>query len=89
MTSNELIAYMAASCTTVAFLPQAILVWKTKNTVSISLTMYSIFTLGLLLWTAYGYLTNQMPILFANIITTILASSIWWMKVKNMKSGKE
>ena len=86
---QEIIAYLAAICTTVAFLPQVIMVWKTKNTVSISFAMYTVFITGLLLWTVYGFMTWQMPIIVANVLTTIFASSIWWMKVKNMRRGEK
>ncbi len=85
----EYIGYLAAICTTVAFLPQAILVWKTKNTASISFAMYTIFTFGVVMWTVYGYMTHQLPILLANMVTTVLAFSIWWMKVTNIRQGKE
>ena len=88
MQLTEIIAYLAAICTTVAFVPQAIMVWKTNNTVSISLTMYSVFITGLLLWMVYGFLTWQWPIIIANIITTCLAATIWWRKVRNIRIGK-
>jgi MtN3 and saliva related transmembrane protein len=85
---QEVIAYLAAICTTVAFVPQAIMVWKTRNTVSISFVMYMVFITGLALWTVYGVMTWQMPIMVANVVTIILASSILLMKVNNMIKGE-
>ena len=38
---NELIGFIAAVCTTFAFLPQVIKVWKTKQTKDLSLRMYT------------------------------------------------
>ncbi len=81
----ELIGYLAAGLTTISFLPQAIQVIKTKDTKSISLTMYALFTLGVFSWSMYGILTNNMPLIFANIITTILASIILWYKINEKK----
>ena len=40
------IGFFAAFCTTIAFLPQAIKVYKTKSTKDISLYMFLIFTIG-------------------------------------------
>ena len=49
----EVIGYLAAFCTTISFLPQAYLTLKTRDTESLSLGMYSTFTLGVLLWLLY------------------------------------
>ena len=38
---NDLIGYSAAFCTTLAFVPQAWLTWKTRSTHGVSLGMYS------------------------------------------------
>jgi MtN3 and saliva related transmembrane protein len=90
--SIELLGYAAAACTTFAFVPQAILVYKTKNTESISLVMFIIFTFGILLWGIYGFLINSLPILTANLITIFLAGYILVMKIlepfRNKRSKK-
>ena len=46
----ELIGYSAAFLTTIAFLPQAIQSWRTRDLSGISLGMYSLFTVGVGLW---------------------------------------
>ena len=61
MNTFTIIGLIAAACTTLSFLPQAIKVIKTKNTSDLSLTMYLILTTGLLLWLIYGYLINDIP----------------------------
>ena len=48
----EFIGYSAAFLTTVAFLPQAIQSWRSRDLSGISLSMYSLFTLGVGLWLA-------------------------------------
>lgn len=85
MDYNELIGYLAASLTTFSFLPQAIKVIKTKETKGISLIMYVIFTMGVLMWTVYGILISNMPMLGANIVTLLFASIILFFKVKDVK----
>ncbi|HNP61869.1 MAG TPA: PQ-loop domain-containing transporter [Nitrospirales bacterium] len=42
--------YVAEACTTLLFLPQAIQIVKTKQTKDFSLSMYSMLTSGLVLW---------------------------------------
>ncbi|MCH2655248.1 MAG: PQ-loop domain-containing transporter, partial [Flavobacteriales bacterium] len=51
---NELIGFIAAVCTTFAFLPQVIKVWKTKQTKDLSLRMYTIMLIGIFLCFGYG-----------------------------------
>ena len=46
--------YVAGACTTSSFLPQAIQIVKTKHIKDLSLSMYSILTSGLILWSVYG-----------------------------------
>lgn len=74
------IGYIAATLTTISFLPQAIQVFKTKNVTSISLGMYCIFTTGVLLWLIYGVLQKDAPIIIANAVTLVLACAILVMK---------
>ena len=79
---SELIGYMAATLTTVSFVPQALHSFKTKDVSGISLGMYSIFTLGIALWLAYGVLISAWPIVIANVITLALASLILALKLR-------
>ena len=72
----------AAFCTTASFLPQAVKTIQTKNTSGISLSMYSLFALGTLLWLTYGLVTNNMPVALANGITFLFAAIILAYKVR-------
>jgi len=77
----ELLGYVAAVLTTIAFVPQVTLVYKTKNTSSISLLMFVIFSLGLICWGVYGMLLGQLPIILANGFTLTLSLYILYMKL--------
>ncbi len=81
--NTELIGYFAAFCTTVSFLPQAIKTIKTRDTHALSLMMYSLFTIGVLLWLYYGITINDLPIILANLITAVLAGIILFFKIRN------
>ena len=78
----KLIGFAAATCTTVAYAPQAIKVWKTRSTGDISLGMFLVMVLGLALWLVYGLLSGDAPLIAANVITMVLAGGILFMKLK-------
>jgi MtN3 and saliva related transmembrane protein len=86
---TDFIGYLAAVLTTCSFLPQAIQTIKTKNTASLSLGMYSLFTLGVFCWLVYGAIIHDKAILFANIITFLLAALILSFKIYNKIKNKE
>ena len=73
---NEIIGLIAAVCTTFAFIPQVIKVWKTKQTMDLSLRMYFIMFIGILLWLVYGIRIDSLSIILANVVTAILVGTI-------------
>jgi len=76
------IGFFAAFCTTIAFLPQAIKVYKSKSTKDISLYMFLIFTIGVFSWLIYGLIINDLPVILANAVTLILSLFILIYKIK-------
>tara|TARA_B100001093_G_scaffold414890_1_gene405127 strand:- start:72 stop:335 length:264 start_codon:yes stop_codon:yes gene_type:complete len=76
------IGFLAAFCTTIAFFPQAVKVWKTKSTKDISLYMFVIFTIGVISWLIYGIIISDLPIILANAVTLILSLFILAYKIK-------
>ena len=78
----ELIGYCAAALTTLSFLPQAWLTFRTRDVRGISLGMYSAFTLGVALWLLYGLLMGAWPVVVANAVTLALATLILCMKLR-------
>lgn len=88
MTHTEIIGAIAATLTTIAFVPQAHKVLVYKDTHSLSLGMYVIFTIGVVLWAVYGYLRDDWVIITANGITAVLCMAILVMKVRNDVRGR-
>lgn len=82
MDLSILIGLAAAAGTTISFLPQAIKTIRTKDTSGISLSMYSLFASGTLLWLIYGLITHNIPVYIANGITLIFAIIILVYKIK-------
>ena len=83
MTPTEIIGAVAATLTTIAFVPQVHKVLVYKDTHSLSLGMYLIFTTGVLLWGIYGYLRGDWLIIVANAINAVLCTAILVMKLRN------
>lgn len=86
--SIETLGYIAAFCTTSAFLPQAILTICTKDTQSLSLGMYSLLTFGIVLWLVYGFYKQDYALIAGNGVTLLFASSILLFKIKSLLNAK-
>lgn len=82
----DLLGYAAASLTTVSFIPQAWLSFRTGDVSGISVGMYSCFTVGVALWLAYGVVLTAWPIVIANAITLVLALAILGMKLRGPRA---
>ena len=83
MDGITIIGTLAALCTTSSLLPQVIKIIKIKETRDISLLMYAMLVVGVLLWTIYGILRKDVPIIVANLIAFILATSVLILKIKH------
>jgi MtN3 and saliva related transmembrane protein len=84
---HDLIGYCAAFLTTIAFLPQAIQSWRTRDLSGISVGMYSLFTTGVGLWLIYGLHIDKWPIILANALTFLLALSILLLKILSLRKS--
>nr|WP_041390181.1 SemiSWEET transporter [Polaromonas sp. JS666] len=82
MDLTDLVGTLAACLTTLSFLPQAWLTFKTRDVRGVSLGMYSVFAIGVALWLAYGLLLRAWPIVIANAATLALALAILGMKLR-------
>ncbi|MEE9381171.1 MAG: SemiSWEET transporter [Hyphomonadaceae bacterium] len=85
----EITGSIAALLTTVSFVPQAVMVVRTRNTSGISLLMYAMFTAGITFWFIYGLMTGSWPIIIANGITIVLAATILVITTQNTLRARE
>lgn len=83
MNYSEYIGFLAAALTTMAFVPQALQSWKTRDLSGISLPMYSMFSTGVLFWLIYGVMIKSWPVMIANAITLMLACVVLGLKMKS------
>lgn len=82
MNAIEILGLAAGSLTTISFLPQVIQTWRSRSAKDISLSMFLTFCTGVFLWLLYGLLTQDTPIIVANALTFLLASTILSFKLK-------
>ena len=83
-----MLGYAAATLTTASFVPQAWRTFRTKDVSGISLRMYSVFTLGVAVWLAYGIVLGEVPMMIANSSTLVLALAVLVMKLKYGKKAR-
>jgi MtN3 and saliva related transmembrane protein len=77
------IGYFAAICTTGAYVPQVMRVWRTKSTDDISIKMLLLLMTGLGLWLLFGVWKEEFSIVAANGVTLLLTSIILYFKLSN------
>ena len=75
------LGFAAAACTTGAFIPQVLMVWRERGAPGISIGMYVLFMLGVGLWLAYGLAIDAWPVIIANGVTLLLAGAVLGMKL--------
>ena len=71
----------ATIASTVSFTPQAWKVIKSRRTEDISTRMYVVTVVGFSLWTVYGILLGQWPLIVTNSICLLLSGFILTMKL--------
>ena len=82
MLNANTLGLAAGALTTFSFVPQAVKVWRTRDTRAISLWMFVIFCAGVLLWAIYGVLIGSIPVIVANVVTLVLALTILAFKLR-------
>lgn len=85
----ESIGFIAALLTTSAFVPQAWMTVRTRDTRSISLAMYVVFNIGITLWLSYGVLIDSRPMIWANVVTLLLSMTILAVKWQNRHRDRD
>lgn len=82
MNTIQLLGLAAGCCTTIAFLPQVVKTWKSRSAKDLSLSMFSIFCIGVALWLIYGFMVKDIPVIAANMVTLMLASTLLFFKLR-------
>ena len=80
--ATEAIGSVAAVLTTLCWVPQALRTIRTRETRAISLWTQVVFSLGLVLWLAYGLLLGSWPLIVANTVSFVLVMIILGLKLR-------
>ncbi|WP_246160185.1 SemiSWEET family sugar transporter [Aureimonas fodinaquatilis] len=75
-----IIGYLASVCSMTSFVPQAWKIIKTGDTEAISKRMYTVTVIGFALWSAFGFLRMEWPIILTNVVCFFLSGFILTMK---------
>ncbi len=78
----DAIGVSAAILTTLCWLPQALKVFRDKETRAISLPATVTLNAGILLWLVYGIGIGDWPVIGANAVSFVLMSAIIAMKLR-------
>jgi MtN3 and saliva related transmembrane protein len=71
MELTTVLGTLAGFCTTFAFVPQVIKIWK-QGARDLSYGMLALYLLGVLLWLIYGLLLHAPAIIWTNTATALL-----------------
>jgi MtN3 and saliva related transmembrane protein len=69
---TDIVGLAAGICTAVSLLPQIIKMIKERKAQDISLFYLIVLLCGLALWTYYGFLKQDVPIIATNIFSMVL-----------------
>jgi MtN3 and saliva related transmembrane protein len=78
----EDLGFVAAFCTTAAFVPQLVRVVRLRSARDISLPTFLLFSVGVFLWLLYGLYTRSKPVIASNAVTLVLSVSILILKLR-------
>ena len=87
MNAVEIVGYSASLLSILNQFPQAIKVYRSKDTHSISLLMYIIVVVCISLWLVYGLMLTDRPLILPNAISLIPIVYIFIMKLRNTIKG--
>lgn len=79
---TDMVGFVAAILTTLSFVPQIILIIRTRRTSGISLLMYSIYVVGIVMWFAYGVMTGSLPLILSQTVTLLITGSILFIAAR-------
>ena len=83
MDTALIIGYLASACSVTSFVPQVRKVLKTGDTAAISTRMYALTVTGFALWSAFGIVRGEWPIILTNIVCFCLSGFIFIKKLRS------
>ncbi|MBW9061585.1 SemiSWEET transporter [Agrobacterium sp. CMT1] len=82
MDSGLLVGYLASICSVASFIPQVWKVMRSGDTEAISVRMYMLTVTGFALWTTFGLLRGEWPIILTNSLCFCLSGIVLFQKLR-------
>ena len=73
---------VAGCCSSLAFVPQVLKIWREGDTRAISLRMYLMRVAGFVLWLGYGLALGSVPLVVFNVLNLLLGGTVLALKVR-------
>ena len=73
---------VAGCCSTAAFVPQVLKIWREGDTRAISLRMYLMRVAGFVLWLGYGLALGSAPLVVFNVLNLLLGGTVLALKLR-------
>ncbi len=86
MDCEQIIGILAGILTTVAVIPQIVKSIQTRNVNDVSPVMFLILCIGVGLWTCYGILKKDFPIIITNAISLLLNSIMLYLALNQNRA---
>ncbi|RNL87222.1 hypothetical protein ED312_10445 [Sinomicrobium pectinilyticum] len=80
-----ILGLVAGVCTTIAVIPQIKKSWRNKEVEDISPLMFIILVTGLSLWTVYGIIKKDIPIILTNGTSLMLNGIMLYLMMRYRK----
>jgi MtN3 and saliva related transmembrane protein len=87
MSSLAIVGFLASLFSIMNQFPQAIKVFRTQDTHSLSLVMYCVVVVAITLWLVYGIMLRDAPLIWANALSLVPIIYIFIIKMKNTILG--
>ena len=82
MNGITFLGLIAGTLTTISFLPQVVKTWKTRSARDFSLITLVVLETGIVVWVAYGFFIDSLPIVLFNLMTFVLVAVLLVFKVR-------
>lgn len=86
MDTLSILGFTAALFTTLCNIPQVVKIIRTRKTEDVSTLTYCALLTGLILWTIYGILKTDWPVIIANAISAAIAATVLFLKLASKKT---
>jgi MtN3 and saliva related transmembrane protein len=85
----KILGLAAGTITSITFLPQVILIYKTKSAKDLSVNMLALLILGVSMWLTYGIIVKDVAIIYTNSMVLTMSLVMLYFKYRFKEKNKE